>query len=303
MSEQGGLMVLLAVDGSEHSLAAAQMLHDLSLLSDSEVRALGVLTPRNTPSQSLLLAALDGVQKVFHESNVKVRCELLHGNPAEALTEYADQHKPDLLVVGAKGLRATLGILLGGVAQQLVEYSHCPVLVVRAPYKQLQRVLLVVDGSTHSQCAVEYMTHFPFPSGTEVRVMHILPPFPKFEYIYAPGRNLYTMVDIPPASSHEIEQDIARQAQVEEQEGQLILKKTQETLRETGVEAASVLKRGDAATEILEYVRSNNIDLVVAGSRGLSAVKGWLLGSVSRKLVHYAGCSVLIVRSSPARQT
>ena len=42
-----------------------------------------------------------------------------------------------------------------------------------------------------------------------------------------------------------------------------------------------------------------NIDLVVVGSRGLSQVGGWLLGSVSRKLVHYAGCSVLIVKGMP----
>lgn len=288
----------LAVDGSEHSFAAAQFIHDLPLLSDNQVTALGVLTPRNIPSQSLLLAALDGLQKIFQESSVEVRCELLHGNPAEALTEYADQHKPDLLVVGAKSLRATLGILLGGVAQQLVEYARWPVLVVRTPYKQVERVLLVVDGSTHSQCVVEYLTRFPLPSGTGVRVMHILLPIPTFQYIYPPGRNLYSMVDIPPASSHEIEQDITRQAQVEEQEGQALLKKTREMLCETGVEAASVLKRGDTATEIFEYVKSNNIDLLVAGSRRLSAVKGWLLGSVSRKLVHYAGCSVLIVRKS-----
>jgi len=292
------MKIHLAVDGSEHSFAAAQFIHDLPLLSDSEVTALGVLTPRNTPSQSLLLAALDGVQKIFQESSVEVRCELLHGNPAEALTKYADQHKPDLLVVGAKGLRATLGILLGGVAQQVVEYARWPVLVVRAPYEKPQRVLLVVDGSTHSQCAVEYLIRYPFPSGTEVRVMHILPPIPTFQYFYPSGRNLYSMVDIPLASSHEIDQDIARQAQVEEQEGQVLLKKTREMLSKSGVEAVSVVKRSDAATEIIEYVKAQNMHLVIAGSRGLSSVKSWLLGSVSRKLVHYAGCSVLIVRKS-----
>jgi len=297
------MKIHLAVDGSEHSFAAAQFIHDLPLLSDSEVTALGVLTPRNTPSQSILLAALVGVQMIFQDSSVKVRLELLHGNPAEALTEYADQHKPDLLVVGAKGLRATLGILLGGVAQQVVEYSRWPVLVVRAPYAGFQCVLLVVDGSTHSQCAVEYLTRFPFPEGMDVRVMHVLPPITKFEYFLPSGRNLYSLADITPASSYEIEQDIARQAQVEEQVGQVLLKKTREMLRKSGVEADSVLKCGDAATEILEYVKSNNIDLLVAGSRGLSAVKGWLLGSVSRKLVHYAGCSVLIVRSNPTLET
>ncbi len=62
------------------------------------------------------------------------------------------------------------------------------------------------------------------------------------------------------------------------------------------MEASSVLLRGDAATEIIEYVKTNQIDLIVSGSRGLSEVRGWLLGSVSRKLVHYAGCSVLVVK-------
>jgi nucleotide-binding universal stress UspA family protein len=54
--------------------------------------------------------------------------------------------------------------------------------------------------------------------------------------------------------------------------------------------------RGDAATEIIQFARQHEIDLIVSGSRGLSPVTSWLLGSVSRKLVHYASCSVLIVK-------
>jgi nucleotide-binding universal stress UspA family protein len=69
-----------------------------------------------------------------------------------------------------------------------------------------------------------------------------------------------------------------------------------EALKSSGVQATSILKRGDAATEIIEYVKANHVDLIAAGSRGLSQVRGWLLGSVSRKLLHYAGCSVLIVK-------
>jgi nucleotide-binding universal stress UspA family protein len=47
---------------------------------------------------------------------------------------------------------------------------------------------------------------------------------------------------------------------------------------------------------MIEYIKTEQVDLVVAGSRGLSPVKAWLLGSVSRKLVHYSDCSVLIVK-------
>ena len=63
--------------------------------------------------------------------------------------------------------------------------------------------------------------------------------------------------------------------------------------------AGQILARGDAATEILERARAETTDLLVAGSRGLSAVRGWWFGSVSRKLVHYAPCSVLIVKDQP----
>ena len=56
------------------------------------------------------------------------------------------------------------------------------------------------------------------------------------------------------------------------------------------------LTRGDAATEIIDYVKSNEIDLIVAGSRGLGQFEGMWMGSVSRKLVHYSNCSVLIVK-------
>jgi nucleotide-binding universal stress UspA family protein len=58
------------------------------------------------------------------------------------------------------------------------------------------------------------------------------------------------------------------------------------------------LRRGDAATEILQLAKEKHIDLIVAGSRGLSQVSAWLLGSVSRKLIHYAKCSVLVVRTT-----
>ena len=48
--------------------------------------------------------------------------------------------------------------------------------------------------------------------------------------------------------------------------------------------------------EILNFTRENQIDLIIAGSRGLSQMRSWLLGSVSSKLTHYAKCSILIVR-------
>jgi nucleotide-binding universal stress UspA family protein len=48
---------------------------------------------------------------------------------------------------------------------------------------------------------------------------------------------------------------------------------------------------------IVEIAASENADLIVLGSRGLSEFKGMLLGSVSSKVVQHAHCPVLIVKN------
>jgi nucleotide-binding universal stress UspA family protein len=291
------LKIFLAVDGSEHSQAATTLLCDLPLPPASSITVLAVLTKRRTVSQTTLQVALDKTRSLLRDKGVEVKTGLLQGHPAEALTRLADEENPDLIVLGAKGLRATLGILLGGVAQQVVEYAHQPVLVVRLPYTGLRRVLLVNDGSAHGQQVVKYLTGFPLPRGTEVQVMHVLPPLMPPDYVVRPwpvGPEV-----IPPLPSREDEEIALQQAEAEEHEGQALLAESVEALKSSGVQATSILKRGDAATEIIEYAKANPIDLIAAGSRGLSQVRGWLLGSVSRKLLHYAGCSVLIVKGKP----
>ena len=124
--------------------------------------------------------------------------------------------------------------------------------------------------------------------------MHVLPPMPSPALIarsWPAGSEA-----MAPMPSYETEEMLAKQAEDEERQGNNILQDAIETLDKFGIEASSVLLRGDAATEIIEYTKGNQIDLIVTGSRGLSQMRRLLLGSLSRKLVHYAGCSVLIVK-------
>ena len=90
--------------------------------------------------------------------------------------------------------------------------------------------------------------------------------------------------------------DIKAMEEDEEKRGAEILDKARADFEASGLLVRTMLRRGDAATETLELAREEDIDLLVCGSRGLNPVSGWLLGSVSRKLVHYAPCSVLIVK-------
>ena len=297
--------ILLAVDGSKHSLAAVVLLRDLPLKDPAQpdclITILGVLNPREASNHAVHLAPLKQSEKLLQEKSLGVETTLVTGYPAEVILEHAKQYQSDLIVMGAKGMRATLGILLGGVAQQVVEYTGCPVLIVRAPYQGMRRVLLTTDGSASSQATAEYLAQFPLPADAQVQVAHVLPPASLMvpEYLiqtWSLGHDAIVSMPMPTAAESE-----AQEAE-EELHGQKILDQAIETLAAAGVHAGRVLLRGDTATELMEYIKAHQIDLVVTGSRGLSQMQSWLLGSVSRKLVHYANCSVLVVRGAPEAQ-
>jgi nucleotide-binding universal stress UspA family protein len=56
------------------------------------------------------------------------------------------------------------------------------------------------------------------------------------------------------------------------------------------------LEEGATVPKILEIAKDGNHDVIIIGSRGLGFVKGFLLGSVSSKVVNQAEIPVLIVK-------
>jgi nucleotide-binding universal stress UspA family protein len=58
----------------------------------------------------------------------------------------------------------------------------------------------------------------------------------------------------------------------------------------------TVALEGDAAQSIIDYAQKGRFDMIVMGSRGMGKLKGMVLGSVSRKVLHHAKCPVLIVK-------
>ena len=77
--------------------------------------------------------------------------------------------------------------------------------------------------------------------------------------------------------------------------GNVILDRALEMVPE-GVAKESFSDTGSPAVVILDFAETNDIDLIVMGSRGLGVVKGVLLGSVSQYVVEQSKCPVLVVK-------
>jgi nucleotide-binding universal stress UspA family protein len=184
------------------------------------------------------------------------------------------------------------------VAQQVIEHACCPVLIIRSPYRRINRALVVSDGSECSRKAVQFAANFPFIAGIDFHLLHVLPPSP----VLTPEllARVWTLSDNAIDSSLFTRQEMEAEVEASQKAGQAILAEANELLLAQSIKAKNVLLQGDAATEIIRYASDNAVDLIIAGSRGLSPMQSWLIGSVSRKLVHYASCSVLLVKQPVA---
>lgn len=286
--------ILFADDGSSHAQAAIKLIKSLPLSSGSKIHAVMVFTPRQISEHERLMDHILKSQESLLRPDLDVSANLVLGYPAEKLIKISEETTPDLIVIGAIGLRATMGILLGGVAQQVVEYAKAPVLVVRSPFAQLKNLLLLSDGSICSEYATSYLSRMPLPPSAAITIMHVLPPVP----IYSPIAKTWPIgPELHEVTTPDWNDEIETWKMEDEEKGRVILEKTNSKLAPLENPISTVMERGDAATEIISYVNDNAIDLIVAGSRGLNPVQGWLLGSVSRKLIHYAKCSILVVKA------
>lgn len=135
--------ILLAVDGSDHALRAANIAAELARSMKAELRIVVVYDPippylgepnlqhaidaRLKEAQAILDKAVEAAGELPGE----IRTGMIEGNPAEAIIEVAQTRECDLIVMGSRGLGRLAGLLLGGTTQKIVSHAPCPVLIVK----------------------------------------------------------------------------------------------------------------------------------------------------------------------------
>jgi nucleotide-binding universal stress UspA family protein len=136
--------ILIPTDGSEYTKEAITKGLELAKILEAEVTALYVVETTsfiNFPMDSTIVSVYsllekegkDAIEYVKSEGaklglNVNVKIE--EGSPARKILETSKQH--DLIVMGTLGRTGVSKLLLGSVAEKVVRFAECPVLVVRA---------------------------------------------------------------------------------------------------------------------------------------------------------------------------
>ncbi|WP_438825551.1 universal stress protein [Neobacillus niacini] len=89
---------------------------------------------------------------------------------------------------------------------------------------------------------------------------------------------------------------LALNRESQDKEFEEIRKELEEELKTLPNKSKLLLLEGQPGQMIVEFVKENDADLVVMGSRGLSGLKELFLGSVSHYVVQKAPCPVFIVK-------
>ena len=136
-----------------------------------------------------------------------------------------------------------------------------------------ENIILAVDGSEFSQRAIAYAGSLAERYGANLWLVHVfshtsdLLGYADYEKLYARRKSA----------------------------GQVVLDDARTALGSTSYKVQDILLEGSEAEAILKVAKDHQANLIVMGTRGFGAVKGLLVGSVSRKVIHLASCPVMVV--------
>ena len=136
--------ILVAIDGSDASMDAADYTIPISKEYNAELYALHVIRadvdlfgPHETSEFMTRMRNegekyLNKVKLNANEKNIQIKTEIISSiNIAGGIVDYAEENNINLIVIGTRGRSGFKKLLLGSVASHVVTYAHCPVMVVK----------------------------------------------------------------------------------------------------------------------------------------------------------------------------
>ncbi|TET24673.1 MAG: universal stress protein [Candidatus Bathyarchaeum sp.] len=289
IDEQNFKKILVPVDGSHSCLNAKMLASSIARKFKSKVTVVHVISHefmhpelkaqyQLPPSilhrvDELYLQAgkkiIRNAEEMFREAKIDIDSRLVtYEDPAEFILQLVKDEGYDLVVIGNRAETQSERYSLGSVTEKVARHAECPVLIVKQKPK-VEKILTAVDGSKHADKALEYAVQLANNYSANLALLHV----EEDKLVRIGGPQVVDCVGTV---------------------GECILKDA--STKAKGVSFDKFLKFGSPAEVIIKVAKKANVDIIVVGSRGLSSVRRYLLGSVSDDISMHAKSSVLIVR-------
>ena len=293
--------MLIAVDGSEHALAAARCWSTWQGADPPHPVLLSVVPPAPYPwagagedlvrierdalalGEQRLRPARDAVAAAQRPCEVAVRI----GAPADVIVNEATHRRVALIALGTRGLTPLRGLLAGSVALRVAQTSPLPLwfsppgAACPPTLGRRLRLLVAVDGSDSACAAARWAADAPAHFGdVHAELLCVQPAFSPFE----------GLMDAAAGRFDHWGERIGRDA----------IEAARAAMGDGPARVEGTVRTGEAAETVIARAEEIGADAIVVGPRGLGAVGQTLLGSVTSALLQVSHRPVVVVPSGAA---
>lgn len=293
--------ILVPLDGSEVAEVALPYAGELAGRLGSEITLIHVCESTEQQYRNMHQIYMQKMAEMTRQlikkyvetpdaASIAVQAELLNGNPADKILDFAEKQHVNLIVIATHGRSGIQRWVLGSIADKVVNAAKQPVLLIRArgiPPREVEKVktgkiLLTLDGSKESEAVIPYIQELAARLKAGVILLQVVPP--PSPVITIPGETM--QIPYTPA-----------QVELWKIDAAAYLEKMAEGFKSRHIEVRSEVRVGDPAQEIIAAADEFKADLVAMSTHGRSGIRRWALGSTADKVLHGGNTSLFLVRA------
>jgi nucleotide-binding universal stress UspA family protein len=281
--------IIVGVDASEGASDAISLASGLAGITGAQLVLVNVFPYDRHPSRAVNTAfehylrqdsteLLERLRSGLGDDTVEIRA-VPNTSSAHGLHALAEREDADLIVVGSTHTGRAGRVLPGSTAERLLHGAPCPVAVAPKGYAQdpvraPKTIGCAFDGSLSSQGALEAARGIAEATGARLRVIRAFrPTSPAVPPKGVPMGGIAAFNDeLRDHAAEELRAAVARLG-LPDAEGELLI--------------------GDA--EAVLAAKSEELDLLLVGSRGYGPMHAVIVGGVAGRLVREAACPVIVL--------
>jgi len=210
---------------------------------------------------------------------------------AQTIRDHVRELQADSIVLCAHGHGGLRDIVFGSIAQQVIRQVTIPVLFIRpnsmkdSAVRPIAQILLPLDGSESHEAAIPIATHFAARCQAKVCLVTVVPTPETL-----PGKEVIAGRFYPNAEALSLD--------ISAQQAENYLHKVAQNLLSHGVTASRKVLRGEVASQVIEAMESESIDLAILATHGHRAFDAHWQGSLAPGLLSKTSLPVILVHVS-----
>ena len=295
---RNGSTILIPVDFSGHSRAAARRGCEFAVASDATLHLVHARPPKpddgsraeegaeDAGRDPASVRALAQLADELAPRGARLLVRLEQDEPVAMIRDWVAADRADLVIVGAHDFDPPGRVFAGSVSERTLHACAAPLMIVKENEAEagqpVRRILFPTDFSDASHAALELAIEWARLLEADIEVFHAV----------AEGRPAYA--DQPEWTAAELGMAGRRDRALDRLQALL------SRLRDRGVRAGAELSYGPPSLEIVKRAQRSRAQVVVMGRCGRSAGSPGRFGGVAEQVLKHVKCSVLFGGRSPA---